>query len=424
MNNNREIVRSRSQLFSVLVVAIFIIYSYATGGLIKYIFGNYRNASATLIVCVFLLLANELARRKRIAVHSDLLIYIILSLVVFHNNANLKNGDIVNAVLTVGVFILAVILRRVDRWEFAVAKIIIFASGINALVSIAFGLMPSFYMSRIIPLFTDSNQLNLTHLQSKGILCGLTNSNSFNAILMVNGLAFISAFLITKTPLTKRVWLDRLVALLFLIVLLMTGKRGPLVFCVAAIFVAYLVYNSDKAISRWMRVVGITLFLLIVWIIGSSMFPQLFPSIGRLIDTDSIDVVRLALYNQAINVFRNHTLVGIGWDAFRYNYLTFGNALNVHNIYIQLLCECGIIGAIPFFGYFLLNIRSAIKKLRKKRSGKEHDHYDELVLTISVLYQVFFLMYGLTGNPLYDAPTLLVYVICCAAAAKIKTTIN
>ena len=99
--------------------------------------------------------------------------------------------------------------------------------------------------------------------------------------------------------------------------------------------------------------------------------------------------------------------------------MTFGNALNVHNIYIQLLCECGIIGFIAFVLFFLWNIVSAIKKLRRVALTPDCDSKIRIILTFSVMYQVFFLMYGLTGNPLYDAPTLVVYILCCTASMKI-----
>lgn len=421
MNSKGKLKRTRiSECLSILCITLFLIYSYATGGLIKYLFGNYRNATTLLIVILAALFFFMLIKRKKIAAHYDLLMFVVLCIVVYHNNANLKNNDVVNFVMTLGVFALAIALRRINHWEGLTLKIIVFVSLFFAIASIVFGLMPSFYSNYVIPLFSDYNQSNLLHLQASGILCGLTNSNSFNAIIMVNGLCVTSAYLITTKPITRHKWADRVIWLVFLIVLLMTGKRGPLVFCIAGVFVAYFVYNSNKPASRLIKISGIIILILIAWALGSSMFPQLFPTIGRILDTDSIDIVRLALYNQAFNAFKSNPLMGIGWDAFRYKYLTFGNALNVHNIYIQLLCECGVIGTIPFVLYFLYNLVNSVKKLRKVSLTGNHEAQVQINLTFSVLYQVFFLLYGLTGNPLYDAPTLLVYVLACTVANKIS----
>ena len=374
-----------SEVFAVLTLAVFSVYSYATGGLVKYIYGNYRNASMTLLLSVFLFTVFECVNKKRILVKKDLLVYPLLALIVLHGNANLRNNDVVNAVMTIGVFAFSILLRRIDNWERPMLKILASLSAFNALASVALGLLPSLYLSRVVPLFADSNRANLLHLQSRGILCGLTNSNSFNAILMVNGLSVMTAFIITGKSLTRRRWLDKILAILFLVVLLMTGKRGPLVFCIAAIFTASYVYNSNRPASRLIKIIGIVILLMGLWVVGSSVFPRVFPAVGRLLDTDSVDVVRLALYNQAINVFKSKPFFGIGWDAFRYNYTTFGYALNIHNIYIQLLCECGIIGALPFFLFFIWNITQTIKKLHRERMKTEHSADLELILFFSVL---------------------------------------
>lgn len=408
-----------SECLSILCILLFFAYSYATGGLIKYLFGNYRNAASLLIASLAVLFFFIIIKRRKISAHYDLIMFVAICIVVFHNNANLKNNDIVNLVMTLGIFALAIALRRTNRWEEPTLKTIVFVSLFFAITSILFGLMPSFYRNNIIPLFSDYNQSNLLHLQASGILCGLTNSNGFNAIIMVNGICVVSTYLITAKTLTGHKWCDRLIWLTFMVVLLMTGKRGPLVFCIAAIFIAYFVFNSNKPASRLVKIFGFIVLIMIAWALGSSMFPKLFPSIRRIVDADSIDVVRLALYDQAINAFKNNPLLGIGWDAFRYKYLTFGNALNVHNIYLQLLCECGVIGTIPFALYFIINCVSAIKKLRRVNMTEKCEAQIQINLTFSVLYQVFFLMYGLTGNPLYDAPTLLVYVLACTAANKI-----
>lgn len=420
MNGRVKIKRNRiSECLSILGVIFFIAYSYATGGLIKYLFGNYSNALTLLIVNLAVILFFMLIKRNNLSIHYDLLFFIVICVVVFHNNANLKNNDLVNIVMTLGSFLLAIILRRTEHWEGPALKSIWGFSLFFAIVSIMFGLMPSYYSNNIIPLFSEYNQSNLLHLQASGILCGLTNSNSFNAIIMVNGLCVASTYLITSNKITRYKWCDRLIWLVFFIVLLMTGKRGPLIFCLAGIFIAFYIFNSNKPANRLIKVSGIIVLFLIAWALGSSMFPHLFPSIVRIVDTDSVDIVRLALYNQAFNAFRNNPLLGIGWDAFRYQYVTFGNALNVHNIYIQLLCECGVIGTIPFLLFFSYNIVSAIRKLRKASNSGICTTQAQNYLTFSVLYQAFFLLYGLTGNPLYDAPTLLVYILACTVANKI-----
>ena len=65
----------------------------------------------------------------------------------------------------------------------------------------------------------------------------------------------------------------------------------------------------------------------------------------------------------------------------------------------------GIIGAILYIVLFAYNYLNAIKLDNK--NNKENDVY----LVISLYYQTFFLAYSMSGNPLYNPVSILIYFI-------------
>ena len=70
---------------------------------------------------------------------------------------------------------------------------------------------------------------------------------------------------------------------------------------------------------------------------------------------------------------------------------------DAHNIYLQVFAELGVIGIITLLTILLTNL---INTIRRKNN--------ETVLT-SIYFQTFFIIYGLSGNPMYLFTTLAIY---------------
>lgn len=153
------------------------------------------------------------------------------------------------------------------------------------------------------------------------------------------------------------------------------------------------------------------LFILINYV------PALSTFINRFAETaEEGDVLlgRTKMWKIALDNFKMSPLVGIGWGHFiKINI----HAWNAHNIYLQLLCETGIIGFsvyVFFFGYFLFS--TMIKLIRCRQSLEDRCSISNNLM-ISLGIQVFFLLYGFTGNPLYDKEMYGPYLLACAISA-------
>ena len=128
---------------------------------------------------------------------------------------------------------------------------------------------------------------------------------------------------------------------------------------------------------------------------------------GNLGESDvDITTGRVDFWKVAIQQFKENPILGIGWKAF-WHFEFFGANYDVHNIYLQLLCEVGIVGSILFYLLFVMALYRAIKIVIRKNIDEKY----KKVALFSVFYQVFFLLYGITGNPLYDASFYIMYFI-------------
>ena len=100
-------------------------------------------------------------------------------------------------------------------------------------------------------------------------------------------------------------------------------------------------------------------------------------------------------YNIQISSIENHFFTGIG---IRGVHELIGNN-DGHNIYIQVFAELGVLGIITLLIILLTNYINTLKK----------KNYESIIA--SLYFQTFFIIYGLSGNPMYLFTTLVIYFI-------------
>ncbi len=276
-------------------------------------------------------------------------------------------------------------------------------------------LSPSLYLNHIVNLFPD-NKTKLIKLYNQGSIAGLTSHYSTNGMFLATGLV-ISAARYNSSKQRK----DLFLIILFLITLLMTGKRAHVLFGVAAIFVLYFYSKSNEnAVNKWVKTFGIILLVGCAGFIVISAFPGLSGMFTRFQDTlDGGDVSngRFELWTLAVDGFKDNPVLGIGWKQYRNKIsplFSTATVFDTHNVYLQLLCETGIIGFTAYLIWFVRIFGETIRLFKKISMDKINLVEENYLVGFSLICQTFFFLYCFTGNPLYEMYMYIPYFMSCS----------
>ncbi|MDR1136079.1 MAG: polysaccharide pyruvyl transferase family protein [Clostridiales Family XIII bacterium] len=197
----------------------------------------------------------------------------------------------------------------------------------------------------------------------------------------------------------------------------LTGKRGILLFATAAVLITYFwFYSKADILGKILKLsVGAVAMLLIAYFIfrDVNIVNQVFVSLGRFspfghTSLNSFSNGRIGLWTLAWELFLQNPVFGAGWGAY-YDLLTYDRHFDVHNVYLQLLCETGIVGFSVFMLFFIRTLVNTYQLLVREDQAVKKQH-----LSFSFCMQIFFLLYCFTGNPLYEHYTFIPYIIACA----------
>lgn len=249
------------------------------------------------------------------------------------------------------------------------------------------------------------------------------NNGSFLGSYQNVGSSMCIAMLIVEIDILlrkSRKRLDIVLFILYLGVLVMTGKRTFLIIP----FVLLLIFsNIDNLVipikENRKRVVVLGVILLALGVLAFAIKPDLLSGINRFAESDTGDVTsgRDRLWGLALWLWKSAPFIGIGMGGYvnfiRNNtYITMSVmhvslVTSVHNIYLQLLAENGIFGLIIYIIFFCFNIIIAISNLKESR------HVDDMSVKygayFSLFLQIWFLLYGITGNPLFTLFQIYIY---------------
>lgn len=286
---------------------------------------------------------------------------------------------------------------------------------IYAVFTVACFFSSSFFYSVVLPLFPQ-NRDRMIELYNQNCIVGLTTHYSTNGTFLSIGALFaFSKYLVEKN---KK---NGLFTIGFIITILMTGKRAHIIFVALSIFIVYFLSQTDKRmIIRILKMMGVVFVLGIVALIVIIKVPSLATFVTRFTDNSSDDVSsgRFELWSLAFDAFKKNPIFGIGWRHYMSDVgplFSANHDYDTHNVYIQLLCETGLIGAVCYYIWILIFYVKTIKLYKKSVKQMAFTGLDsrKFYLGFSLLYQSFFLMYCFTGNPLYEIYTFVPYFISC-----------
>lgn len=416
MQNRQHIVNIH--LLTVVLILLFL-YTYTTS-FWKYVYGNSMVRDLTIygstLLLVLPILKNGIKRNSALYL---LLITAVLFMLV--GNQDIKHGDIYYLRGVIPMLLFAAVPKASDNW----IKIgIRFVTGITMLFTfftIWFWLDPGFYKANILPIFDKSVQQQLLYSFNRGASAGIAKHYSLNGTYLAEGILALASMYIAaaKNKIRSKHWLG--VCFLFILfALFLTGKRGHIVFTLLTFLFGYYAFTNDNTRHRNFKLLILASVAVIAFVILAHFVPSVALFYDRFVETlneGDVTLGRVGFYKIAIDSFLKHPLFGIGWGGFKYintAYAGYYNGVyaNAHNVYLQLLCEVGLIG-FTFFVTLMISLPIATAKLikREKLAGRNNS---ACRLLFAFMMEVFVIFYSFTGNPLYDLEILCLYVFAIA----------
>lgn len=396
-------------------VAILVLFLCAFGGIITNVIPFFNAYRSLYILLGILLLLPVTIIRKQFAKALDVsTIFAIVTIpIVIRNNYYLQNGTLSVFLVYIASVSILVSSRTVSEVgiQFGVRLIKLFGIWYATMTYITF-LSSDFYFNVIYPLFPDT-QASLLRQYNSGYMPGATNHYSTNAMYLAIALG---CYAIDYLSTFKKNYKNLVGTIFILGALLLTGKRAHVFFSIIALVIVYYLSQDSHKRGRILRIMKYVLFAVMGVGIASIFMPSVLNVIIRtkeLLNSDDFSYGRNALSAFALKLFSQEPILGYGWGQYQYLHsIAFNDraVYHAHNVFAQLLAETGVIGLAIFTSMFVYNLVQSIKVFL--RAVHNNSVVSKKVLTytgLSVFYQLFFLIYCLTGNPLYDTVTVMIY---------------
>ena len=368
------------------------------------------------LVCLFIG-----SKARLVVTKSNVIVIILVLTMVLINNQGIKNGTYMPMVNFLVYLMIAIFIKNSPECYGSMMKIIMRLGFIHVLATFFFLIFPSLYsvINRIW-----SRPAGGTVNGRYGYRAALSDHYSGNGIMIaityIAIFAFILALSNTNMKAKRRALMALFVLALFAVVL--TTKRAHLLFGLAAIIFVYYFCNPEKMNSRTFKLILILAVLVVFLLIFADDLPYIGDILRRFeeMDEDTHMMSRYRLWEHAFEMFARSPIIGNGWMSFRLEFAQYlararegsNTYMNAHNIYIQLLAEVGIVGTLLFVLIVAFLLFTAFKLLRAYNKKQFETKLSMEPLYFASMFLVFFLMYGMTGNCLYDKTQPYFFVIC------------
>ena len=361
----------------------------------------------------------------------ELGVLVAWTLVIFemllNRNQDIINGNLFFLIRAICGILIIFMFEYGSNWVKKSVNVVVKVGYLNVIATFFFLILPDLYSIMIsfygtYPTGTDQGQA--------GYRAGIANHYSQNGtFISFVFLALACVWLYHKTEAHSKNIKNTILLVLSLVALVLTLKRAHCLFCILALCIVYFIANPKQIWGRAFKII-ILVFLGIAGLYLSSYF---IPPVAELLQRfstageDSETLARFKMWNLALKNFLQHPIFGIGWGGFKYEYAahlyqswqseSFMH-LNAHNVYIQLLCETGIVG----LALYLFAVIKSLKITAGALVGdKILEPWKRIVLYMSVTFQIFVLLYNFTGNTLYDY-TVYFYAFAVASGLAVART--
>lgn len=314
--------------------------------------------------------------------------------------------------------IIVLVAIKVRMYNEVPYKIFLYG-GIFALIGqIVQLLFPDMYKERIASLFLNPSAIN--YWSTIYGLAGFTYQLDQTAMTLITAEAVVIAFFVTDED-KKRKKLYWLLTGILIIGIFLSGKRMVFLVSIVALFIVY--FLQQKSLSKKIIIfilMGIVSTIVLIYFVSNinSMYTSRFfyrfaKTFMDLKSKADFSDGRSELYIKAINAFKQNPIFGIGIGRFA-SYT--GENTAVHNTYLQVLCEQGIVGIVLYIFPLVVALIYTIKEIKVNDSNFWGMKYYKFSLFIQLTY----IMYALTENVNINMFGYMVYFISFGVFLSVK----
>lgn len=416
MKNNKLKQKYRTNKISQLLVIIFFSFSLCSFGL-RQRYGFFTMAIFTLIMgmiscsCV---IATSFLRNYWYA--------LIISITVLYLRPSSRHEmDTIIYFAYVYIITLTIIFSKTGKDE--VDKILKYIKYFSLFISLYitfFRIFPELYFSIVFPLLSPRTADMVLTNSKIGYGAAIGQSYTFADYIMMLG---VSLFIGSDLQIQGRKNIFKLLILILCIGILLQGRKGELLATLLTIIFIYIFVFNSKIIKnprKKLEFLGIIVGFLIIFIpilYKNGLLYRFIIMFERISSNTSEQIIdfssgRFNLWKIAIKLFFKHPIYGIGWGRFA-NYATgiFSEVTSsqtikdVHNCFLQFLCENGIIGTflilIPLFKIYKITYSQT---LRLRNMIEKSDNLLKLnifSLCIQTYFLILFFLDPVFYNPFY-----------------------
>lgn len=371
--------------------------------------------SATLLVVILILSEIGmivLAKTMTFSIERHFIPYLIIALIILVNlrpNGYIQDQPFYLFSMLNCLFIMN-FCKPSDSDRDVVSSILITVAVLVATLVYLSRLMPTLYENTYLSIISSFSREYNHWIMAQGYSGAIGGSIGRTALYITVGEAFsISRYLTNKA---KK---DLFLSIFLFISLIFVGRRGELLAVSIAVLLTYYGFVSGH---KKQRIILLSLAALVILFVGYFLIAtniitysgnnRILQSVFLLIHGEDVTNGRTLLYAVTWKSIKQHPIFGIGWGGARTIVREIlPNDVNVHNIYLQCLCEVGLIGTL--FGLIMvMDIFRNRYRIFKTYVGTSKGKY----VTAAFFISVFIALFGIFDNPIFqDEFWLLVSIL-------------
>lgn len=322
-----------------------------------------------------------------------------------------EDEDTLSYVIAMTICAFSVLIAQPDMLEIKrslrIMRIVAFL--LSAYI-VFFVLFEDVFWTTIYPYLSETAAEYLDYYVPRGYSITVGGVTYTDYILFL-GVACSAGLFLSQKPDQKIRYRYLLEMVYFACVILLTGRRGEFLGAILTCALLFIMTGDGKhRIIRAAVLLGCALACAGLLILALPLLKQVdvlhryAMTIEQLINGEDISSGRTQLYQWAWDAFLQKPVFGIGWDRFaecitpEFHAIHGWEVEDVHCIYLQFLCEIGLVGAtLIIFPMAYLYIQTAMQLIRLRKAERNLENGNIIVASngTSFVLQSFLLIMGI-----------------------------